>query len=47
MAPKSSCQKREEKIKNDLELKKIRGSLDKFILPKTNRKYINFIVIVL
>jgi len=47
MPPKSGCQKRKEKIKNDLELKKIRGSLDKFILSKTNRKYINFIVIVL
>ncbi|XP_060868019.1 zinc finger MYM-type protein 1-like [Metopolophium dirhodum] len=36
MPPKSGCQKRKEKIKNDLELKKIRGSLDKFILLKTN-----------
>jgi len=47
MPPKSGCQKRKKKIINDLELKKIRGSLDKFILPKTNRKFINFIVIVL
>ncbi|KAL4104109.1 hypothetical protein QTP88_019422 [Uroleucon formosanum] len=36
MPPKCDCQKRKEKIKNDLKLKKIRGSLDKFILPKTN-----------
>jgi hypothetical protein len=43
MPPKSGSQKRKEKIKNDLELKKIRGSLDKFILPRSNRKYIHFI----
>jgi len=40
MPTKSGSQKRKEKFKNNLELKKIQGSFDKFIQPRTNRKYL-------
>lgn len=40
MPPRSNFQKLKDISKKNLELKKIRGSSDTFIPPKTNRKYL-------